>query len=164
MSTHPTISFTYNRKQVIQALRYHFISKKEIRLLIIFVNIFALFAALMYGFDFIKPLALLLSSFLWFTLMLSFWFVLPVTVYKRAKTFQDSFVLSFMELYMHIENPKGSKDWNYQAFKYFLETPNFFHLYIDDRSFFLIPKDAFENTDDTHAVRLLLREKIGNQR
>lgn len=164
MSTHPTISFTYNRKQVIQALRYHFISKKEIRLLIILVNIFALFAAVIYGFHFIKPLALLLSSFLWFTLMLSFWFVLPMTVYNRAKTFQDSFVLTFMEVYMHIENPKGSKDWNYQAFKYFLETPNFFHLYIDDRSFFLVPKDAFENSDDTHVVRLLLREKIGNKR
>lgn len=163
MGTNPTISFNYNRKQVIQALRYHFISKKEIRFLIILVNVFALFAAVMYGFHFIKPLALLLSSFLWFTLMVSFWFILPVTVYKRAKTFQDSFILTFMEVYMHIENPRGSKDWNYQSFKYFLETPNFFHLYIDDRSFFLIPKEAFENSDDTHTIRLLLRSKIGQR-
>jgi hypothetical protein len=33
-------------------------------------------------------------------------------------------------------------------------------LYIDERSFFLIPKDAFDETDITHAARLLLREKI----
>jgi YcxB-like protein len=64
---------------------------------------------------------------------------------------------------MHIENPNGSKNWNYNAFTYFIETPNFFHLYIDDRSFFLIPKDAFTNDDDTHNARLLLREKIGQK-
>ena len=159
-----TIAFKYNRKQVIQALRYHFISKKEIRLLIILVNVFALFAAVMYGFHYIKPLALILSSFLWFSLMLAFWFILPLTVYNRAKTFRDSFVLTFMDAYMHIENPKGSKDWNYQSFKYFIETPNFFHLYIDERSFFLIPKDAFDNTDSSHSIRLLLREKVGVKR
>lgn len=163
MNLHPTVSFTYNRKQVIQALRYHFISKKEIRLLIILVNVFALFAAVMYGFQFIKPLALLLCSFLWFTLMLAFWFVLPITVYSRAKTFKDAFTLTFMDSYMHLENDKGTKDWSYKAFKYFLETPNFFHLYIDERSFFLIPKDSFENSDDSHAVRLILRERVGSK-
>jgi len=160
MNNHLTISFKYNRKQVMQALRYHFISKKEIRLLIILVNVFALFAAVMYGFHYIKPLALILSSFLWFTLMLAFWFILPLTVYNRAKTFQDSFVLTFMDAYMHIQNPNGSKDWNYQSFKYFIETPNFFHLYIDERSFFLIPKDAFNDTDASHAARLMLRQNI----
>lgn len=155
-----TISFKYNRKQVIQALRYHFISKKEIRFLIILINIFALFAAAMFAWKQITPIALLLSSFLWFTLMLSFWFILPLTVYNRAKTFKDSFTLTFMDAYMHIENPKGSKDWNYQAFKYFIETPNFFHLYIDERSFFLIPKDAFDAIGASHTARLLLRQNI----
>jgi hypothetical protein len=33
-------------------------------------------------------------------------------------------------------------------------------LYIDDRSFFLIPKDAFDDTDTTHTARLMLRDKI----
>jgi hypothetical protein len=127
------------------------------------VNVFTLFAAVMYGFHFIKPLALLLCSFLWFTLMLAFWFVLPLTVYNRAKTFQDSFILTFMESYMHIENPSGSKDWSYQSFRYFVETPNFFHLYIDDRSFFLIPKENWQDSDQTHAVRMLLKDKIGTK-
>jgi YcxB-like protein len=158
-----TISFKYNRKQVIQALRYHFISKKEIRILMILINVFALFAAAVFAWGKITPVALLLSSFLWFTLMLSFWFILPLSVYNRAKTFKDSFTLTFMDAYMHIQNPKGSKDWSYQAFKYFIETPNFFHLYIDDRSFFLIPKEAFEDSDATHAARLMFRDKIGNK-
>lgn len=158
-----TISFTYDRKKVIQALRYHFISKKEIRILIILVNVFALFAAAMYFGNFIKPIALILSSFLWFSLMTTFWFILPFTVYSRAHTFKDSFILTFLDSYMHIENPKGSKDWNYSAFKYFIETPHFFHLYIDERSFFLIPKEAFTGTNDSHIARLFLREKLAQK-
>ena len=155
-----TISFQYDRKKVIQALRYHFISKKEIRILIILVNVFALFAAAMFFWKKITPVALLLSSFLWFCLMVAFWFILPFTVYSRAQTFKDSFTLTFQDAYMHIENPNGTKRWNYKEFKYFIETPNFFHLYVDERSFFLIPKDAFAETANTHTARLLLREKI----
>ncbi len=158
-----TISFSYNRKKVIQALRYHFISKKEIRILIILVNVFALFAAAMFFWGKILPLAFILSSFLWFSLMLAFWYILPLSVYGRAKTFKDSFILTFMDVYMHIENPGGTKDWAYNAFKYFIETPNFFHLYIDERSFFLIPKDAFVDSDATHTARIMLRDKIGQK-
>jgi hypothetical protein len=158
-----TISFQYNRKQVIQALRYHFISKREIRVLIILVNVFALFAAAVFFWGKISPVAFLLSSFLWFSLMLAFWFVLPMSVYSRAKTFRDSFKLTFLDAYMHIENPAGSKDWAYAAFKYFIETPNFFHLYINEQSFFLIPKNAFTSSDDTHDTRVMLREKIGQR-
>ncbi len=158
-----TISFRYDRKKVIQALRYHFISKREIRVLIILVNVFALFAAAMFFWGKIAPVAFLLSSFLWFSLMLSFWFILPITVYSRAKTFKDSFQLTFLDAYMHIENPNGSKDWAYKAFKYFIETPNFFHLYINEQSFFLIPKDAFTDGDATHDTRVMLRDKIGQK-
>ena len=158
-----TISFTYNRKKVIHALRYHFISKKEIRILIILVNVFALFAAAMFFWKKITPVAFLLSSFLWFCLMVALWYILPLTVYNRAKTFKDSFTLSFMDTYMHIENASGSKDWNYKSFKYFLETPNFFHLYVDERSFFLIPKEAFSDSDQIHEARLFLKNHITKQ-
>lgn len=158
-----TISFKYNRKQVMRALRYHFISKKEIRILMILVNVFALFAAAMFFFKKVSPVAFLLSSFLWMSLMMAFWFILPMLVYNRAKTFKDSFVLTFMDAYMHLENPNGSKDWNYKSFQYFLETPDFFHLYIDDRSFFLIPKDAFSNSDEVHEIRKVLQDKIGKK-
>ena len=37
-----TIHFGYEKGQVIQALRYHFISRPEIRIMIILVNVFAL--------------------------------------------------------------------------------------------------------------------------
>jgi len=41
-----------------------------------------------------------------------------------------------------------------------IETPGFFHLYFDSRSFFLLPKDVFNSSDDLQQARLLMREKI----
>jgi hypothetical protein len=54
-------------------------------------------------------------------------------------------------------------NWAYKKFQYFIESPHFFHLYIDDKSFFLIPKEACEPPADTHDVRQLLIEKIGRK-
>jgi hypothetical protein len=158
-----TISFRYDRKKVLQALRYHFMSKKEIRFLIVLINVFALFAAAVFFWKKITPVAFLLSSLLWFVLMISIWFILPFSIFSRSKTFRDSFTLTFLDSYMHLENPNGKKDWTYNSFQFFIETPHFFHLYIDERSFFLVPKDAFPDSDATHEARLLLREKIGQR-
>jgi hypothetical protein len=77
-----TIHFTYDKRQVLQALRYHFISRPEIRIMIIVVNVFALLSAALFYFKKITPLAMLTGSTLWFVLMITFWFLLPSTVYN----------------------------------------------------------------------------------
>jgi len=61
---------------------------------------------------------------------------------------------------MFIETDKGKKSWAWREFTNFYETPGFFHLYFDSRSFFLMPKDAFANSDDLHAARQLMRSQI----
>ena len=70
-------SFAYDKKQVIQALRYHFVSRLEIRLLIIAVNVFALGSLLAYVWVKISPFAFLLSSCLWLLLMIVIWWGKP---------------------------------------------------------------------------------------
>jgi len=155
-----TIQFTYDKKQVIQALRYHFLSKREIRLMIILVNVFALASAALFYFKKILPLAFLVGSFLWFSLMIGFWFILPGMVYRRAATFRDHFTMIFEENSFSVGNERGSRSWRWNELSNFLETPNFFHLYFDNRSFFLVPKDAFADSDAIYELRHLLREKI----
>jgi hypothetical protein len=83
--------FEYEKPKVIQALRYHFISRKEIKILMVVVNGFAIVSAAAFFFNKVSPLAFLLSSVLWFFLMVMFWFVLPYSIYKRARTFKDRF-------------------------------------------------------------------------
>lgn len=159
-----TIQFTYDKNQVLQALRYHFLSKKEIRLMIILVNVFALASAVLFYFKKILPLAFVVGSFLWFALMISFWFILPGMVYRRAATFRDHFTMNFDENSFSVGNERGSRVWNWTALSEFLETPYFFHLYFDSRSFFLVPKSAFASSDEVYQLRHLMQERIPSKR
>ena len=154
--------FTYSKPKVIQALRYHFITRKEIKTMIIMVNVFAILSAALFFYKKISPLAFLVSSVLWFTLMIAFWFILPYSIYKKAATFKDGFKVSLEDQHLFLENNRGSKSWPWTAFSSYIESPHFFHLYFDSRSFFLIPKDSFEG-DDLHAARKFLSSKIINK-
>ncbi len=155
-----TISFTYDKRQVMQALRYHFISRPEIRIMLILVNVFALVCAILYYFKKITPLAVLTGSLMWFFLMISFWFVMPALVYKRAATFKDHFTMQFEEDGFSLGNERGSRAWPWKALSTFMESPNFFHLYFDSRSFFLIPKNSFGSRDEIFELRQLLKAKV----
>lgn len=151
--------FSYYKPKVIQALRYHFITRREIKIMIILVNVFAILSAALFFFKVITAIAFMVSSVLWFTLMISFWFILPYMIYKRSATFRDQFTVSFSDEEMRLSTERGSKSWPWKAFSNFMESPHFFHLYFDARSFFLIPKEAFEG-DEVHEARNLLRSKI----
>lgn len=158
-----TISFTYNKNQVLQALRYHFISRPEIRVMIIVVNVFAMMSAALFYFKKITPLALLVGSTLWFVLMITFWFLLPGVVYRRAATFRDHFTMNFETDSFSVGNERGSRSWPWKSLKNFIESPHFFHLYFDSRSFFLVPKTGFASTDEIYEMRQLLKEKVGKK-
>ena len=151
--------FTYNKPKVLQALRYHFITRREIKIMMILVNVFAIFAAGLYFFKKVSAYAFLGSSFLWFILMISFWFILPNIIYRKAATFKDRFKVSFEDQHMFLENERGSRSWPWTAFSSVIESPHFFHLYFDSRSFFIIPKEAFEG-ESLYEARHILKDKI----
>jgi hypothetical protein len=92
--------------------------------------------------------------------MISFWFVMPGLVYKRNATFRDKFTMEFKDEGFSLGNERGSKAWPWKALSTFLETPNFFHLYFDSRSFFLVPKNGFSNHDEIYQLRQLLKAKV----
>jgi len=145
---------------VLQALRYHFISRREIKLLMILVNVFALLAAVLYAFKLISPLPFLMSSVLWISMMVAFWIWLPAMIYRKSKTFKDEFTISIEENHFFIETAGGQKSWAWREFSSYYETPGFFHLYFDSKSFFLIPKDAFPEQEKLDNARTIFREHI----
>ena len=158
-----TIEFSYDKRQVLQALRYHFMTRPEIRLMVILVNVFALFSASLFFFKKVTPFAFLISTFLWFSLMISFWFVLPGLVYRRAATFRDHFTMNFEDEKFSLGNERGGRSWPWKALSTFVESPHFFHLYFDSRSFFLVPKSGFRNNDEIYELRKLLKQKISKK-
>jgi hypothetical protein len=158
-----TISFTYDKKKVIQALRYHFLTRPEIRVLLILVNVFAIGSAILLYFKIIQPFSFLIFSFLWFALMLVVWRILPLSIYKRSSTFQDSFSMDFEEQYVTLRTQRGEKKWPWESFSKFVESPYFFHLYFDPRSFFLVPTDSFTDLEERQAARNLLKSRINGK-
>lgn len=155
-----TIYFGYNKKQVIQALRYHFLTRPEIKVLLILINVFAIASAVMFAWGKVQPVAFLVFSLMWFILMLAVWSLLPRNIYKKALTFQDRFSMTFGKEEVTLQNERGSQSWPWNAFSSFVESPFFFHLYFDSRSFFLVPKDAFSDINDLQETRKLIKDKI----
>src|SRR5215467_4928175 len=90
-----TIHFGYEKKQVLQALRYHFITRPEIKILLIVVNVFTILSAVLVYLHKIQPLSFLIFSLLWFLLLLTIWKILPSGIYKKSQTFRDHFSMNF---------------------------------------------------------------------
>ena len=155
-----TIYFEYEKGQVLQALRYHFISRPEIRIMLIMVNVFAIGSIILYALGKITPMAFLVGSLLWIILMISFWFVLPGLVYKRAETFRHKFSMRFEDEGFTLEHERGSRSWPWTALKTYMESPHFFHLYYDSRSFFLVPKSGYRDKEEISEMRTLLKENV----
>ncbi len=155
-----TIYFEYEKGQVLQALRYHFISRPEIRIMLILVNVFALASLALYALGKITPAAFLVGSLLWVILMISFWFILPFMVYRRAETFRHSFSMSFEPEGFTLSHERGSRTWSWQALSNFIESPHFFHLYFDTRSFFLVPKSGCRDQDEIFELRQMLKDNV----
>ncbi|HRI22076.1 MAG TPA: YcxB family protein [Panacibacter sp.] len=153
------LSFTYNKKKVLQALRFHFIWQPEIRILLILVIVFDIASAVLYMIGKIRPEPFLLGSFIWLIFIISFWFILPNNIYKKSATFKNDFTVDFGTQIITLRNEKGYVEWEWQQFVKFFESPNFFHIYFSSKSFFLLPKDNMSD-DFRHNLRILLNEKI----
>lgn len=128
--------------------------------MMVLVNVFALVAAGLYAFKLISPLPFLMSSVLWISMMVAFWIWLPLLIYNKSKTFKDAFVVMIEDNHFFIETEQGKKSWAWREFHAYFETPGFFHLYFDNKTFFLVPKDAFRTQEELDKARLTFRTNI----
>jgi hypothetical protein len=152
-------SFSYQKPKVIQALRYHFVQSPEIRFMLILVNVFAIVSAILFYTKKIRPEPFFLGSLIWMGLMASFWYFLPNNIYNKADTFKDKFIIRFNDTAVVLENERGEMVWHWNKFSKYFESPHFFHLYFDAKSFFLVPKENMTE-EFTHELRGLLKVKI----
>ena len=152
-------SFSYEKKKVMQALRYHFISRREIKIMMILVNVFAITSAILFYSQKIRPEPFLLGSLIWILMMAGVWYILPISIYKKASTFKENFIIHFNEENIQLENERGYSVWEWNKFSRYFESPHFFHLYFDEKSFFIVPKENM-NEAMMHDIRALLQKKI----
>jgi len=108
--------------------------------MMIVVNVFALLAAVLFGFKLISPLPFLMSSVLWISMMVAFWIWLPLLIYRKSKTFQDNFTAAFTDQHFFIETASGQKSWAWREFSSYFETPGFFAFVFRQQKFFPCPE------------------------
>jgi YcxB-like protein len=154
-----TVSYSYDKLKVLQALRFHFINKKDIRLLLIAVNVLALASGILFFLKKIEPTVFVFTSFMWIVLMLLLWFLMPRLIYNRTRSFKDNFITEITNENIVLQQENGSRTWMYEQFQSWFESPHFFHLYIGANSFFVLPKDAF-TMEQTQEARAIFKAKI----
>lgn len=156
-----TVHFGYDKKQVLDGLRNHFFGRPEIRILFIMVNVFAILSAVLFYFKKIQAISFLTFSLLWFFLWITVRRILPISIYKRSHTFRDTFTLSLTQQEgVLLQTERGQQRWHWNDFSNFKETVYFFHLYFDNRSFFLIPKDSFKDLEEMQEARKMMKDNI----
>jgi hypothetical protein len=156
-------AFNYNKNKVIQALRLHFLARGEIKVMMILVNVFAIVSAIMFYTKKIRPEPFLLGTTIWLLMLIAIWYILPYSIYKKSSTFKDDFIIWINENSLRLENEKGHVSWQWNMFIRFFESANFFHLYFNEKSFFLLPKDGMTE-DLKHELRALLNDKLANKK
>jgi hypothetical protein len=153
--------FSYEKSRVFQALRYHFITRKELRIMLIAVNVFALLSITLYAFKLVTPLAFMVGSFLWLFLMITFWFIMPALIFRKTQAFRYEFSMKFNQEVFSLAPAEGlEKQWNWDRLQSYLESPHFFHLYFSPQSFWLVPKAACKDTEELLALRAIISAQV----
>jgi hypothetical protein len=149
---------SYNKSEVLQALRYHFIKQKEIKSLMIFVNVYAIITAVLLFMKKIRPEPFLLGSILWILLMAFFWFVLPNLFFRKTTLFKENWLFNYNQNGATLVGTLGEANWEWDKVTHYFESPYFFHFYFGPKSFFLIPKTNIPY-EHQHIIRGILKDK-----
>lgn len=155
-----TIQFGYEKSKVIKALRLYFISRREIRFMIILVNVLAILLLIAFLLGYLGAANYLTFTFLWVVLMIFFWFVFPYSTFRRTVMFQHEYSMTFTEQDFSLEHKGRGKSWPWTALNGHMESPDFFHLYFDSKTFLLVPKSGCRDTDEVHELRTLIKTKV----
>jgi len=156
------LEFSYNKEEVLNALRYHFMQRGEIK---VFRNtLFTLlaFALAGYAFKIVTIGALIGIAGMVLLIGIAFWFLLPVSIYNKAATFKDDIHLKYSEegIIISTRTSEHQRLLSWSTFTRVVEAKNFFFLYRGKKNFFLVPTSAFQSEDAQKEFSQLANKKI----
>lgn len=156
------LEFSYNREDVLSALRYHFMQRGETK---VFRNtLFILLAFTLTGFAFkiVTIGALIGIAAMILLISLVFWYLLPVSIYNKAATFKDDIHLRYSEegIIISTRSSEFQRELSWRNFTQVVEAKNFFFLYRGKKNFFLVPTSAFETEDALKEFERMAKDNI----
>lgn len=155
------LRFQYDKQEVINALRFHFMNRPEMKLFKVILMLMVLFAFAGYWMKIVTLQMLIWIFLLFIVLVLVFWYILPYSVYRKARTFREPAIsLHWTDEGITIGTQRGESSLSWNRFHQVLETKHFFYLYSSNKSFFLIPTHAFANREERIAFSELLQNQF----
>jgi hypothetical protein len=156
------VEFSYNKEDVLDALRHHFMQRGEIKVFRNALGILLLATLTGFFLHLVTPNALIGIIAMVALVVWAFWYLLPVSTYNKAATFKDEIRLRYSEegLMISTRSSEHQRQLSWNNFTQVVETRKFFFLYRDKKSFLLIPTSAFENEDARNNFSDLVKEKI----
>jgi len=156
------VEFSYNKEDVLNALRYHFMQRGEIKVYRTTLAILLLITLTGFFFHLVTFSALIGIFAMVAIIVWAFWYLLPLSTYNKAATFKDEIKLLYSEegLLISTRSSEHQRQLYWNSFTRLVETRKFFFLYRDKKSFLLIPTSAFENDAARKGFSSLARGKI----
>lgn len=158
------IFFHYEKSDVLQALRFHFMQRREIRMFRDILMALGLFVLLSFSLHLIGAPVLVALLLMLILLAVVFWFVLPLAIYAKTKTFQDTIRLAPNSNGLVIRTQYSERQLSWQGILMVIETKDFILLYRDYKSFFLVPARAFKDSQQRGEFSRLLQSYIRDYR
>ncbi|MHB1921163.1 MAG: YcxB family protein [Chitinophagaceae bacterium] len=155
-----TLQFNYDKKEVIGALRYHFLNRGEIGVLRWTLLIFFLLTLIGNFFHLVQLPVVIAVLLMVCLLFLIFWYLLPFSIFNKSATFQESIHLSAKEDYLSIGTRFSERRVAWTSFIRVVQTRDFLFLYRDKKTFFLIPVNGWKDEQEFTDFYQLLRRKI----
>lgn len=157
------ITFKYDKQQVIEGLRFHFMKRPEIRIFKTFLFVVVIFSFIGYFTHYISFNTLLWFFLLAVVLLLFLWYLLPYSVYVKARTFKEPVIkLRWDEDRLYIGTERGESRVNWERFEKVVETKDFFYLYQTNKAFFLVPQEGFDSQKEYEDFSVFLKRKFSD--
>ncbi|RFS22542.1 YcxB family protein [Chitinophaga silvatica] len=159
-----SLEFSYDKSEVLHALRYHFMQRGEIK---VFRNtLIILFLATLTGYFYRVVTPATFTGIVIMILVIGwvFWYLLPISIYNKAATFKDNIRLNYSDdgLLISTRSSDHQRAIGWNNFSQVVETKKFFFLYRDKKTFFLIPISAFQTQEAYSQFAEMLKEKFSN--
>jgi len=156
------LEFSYNKEEVLHALRYHFLQRGEIKVFKNTLFILLVFTLCGFAYQLVTFGAMIGIVGMSVLIGLVFWYMLPVSIYNNAATFQDDIRLNYSEegIVIATRNSDVEKELSWQVFTQVVKAKNFFFLYKGKKDFFLVPTSAFKTELEQREFERLAKNKI----
>jgi fatty acid desaturase len=156
------LEFSYNKEDVLNALRYHFMQQGETKVFRNTLFILLAVAVAGYAYSIVTVGAMLGIAAMILLITLVFWYLLPVSIYNKAATFKDDIHLRYSEegIVISTRTSESQRELSWSNFTKVIEAKNFFFLYRGKKNFFLVPTSAFETEAEQKEFGRLAKNNI----